>query len=111
MLLPFALFQIPAKVPTLEATGSIVALSLLGTAFATLLYFWLLNNVGVTGTLLVTYLLPGFALIWGALLLHEPIVWAAILGLALVLLGITFTTGKASEFWAVLLGRMKKQTA
>lgn len=111
MLLPFALFQIPAQVPSFEAIGSVVTLSILGTAVATLLYFWLLNNVGVTGTLLVTYLLPGFALLWGALLLNETITWAAILGLALVLLGITFTTGKASEFWVRLLGRTKKQPA
>jgi drug/metabolite transporter (DMT)-like permease len=111
MLLPFALFQIPAQVPSWQAIGSVATLSILGTSVATLLYFWLLNNVGVTGTLLVTYLLPGFALMWGALLLHETITWAAIAGLLLVLLGITFTTGKAGEFWARLMGRTKKQVA
>ena len=111
ILLPFALLQIPAQVPSWEAIGSVVTLSILGTAVATLLYFWLLNNVGVTGTLLVTYLLPGFALMWGSLLLGETITWAAIAGLALVLMGITFTTGKAGEFWERLLGRTKKQTA
>jgi drug/metabolite transporter (DMT)-like permease len=111
ILLPFAMLQIPAQMPSWEAIGSVATLSILGTAVATLLYFWLLNNVGVTGTLLVTYLLPGFALMWGALLLDETITWAAIAGLALILLGITFTTGKAGEFWARWLERTKKQPA
>ncbi|MGA7733683.1 MAG: DMT family transporter [Chloroflexia bacterium] len=111
MLLPFALFQVPSQVPSWQAIGSVATLSILGTSVATLLYFWLLNNVGVTGTLLVTYLLPGFALMWGALLLHETITWAAIAGLMLVLLGITFTTGKAGEFRARVVGRTKKQMA
>ncbi len=111
VLLPFALFQIPAQVPSWQAIGSVVTLSILGTAIATLLYFWLLSNVGVTGTLLVTYLLPGFALMWGALLLNETITWAAVGGLLLVLLGITFTAGKATEFRAWMLGRLKQRTA
>lgn len=111
IILPFALFQIPTQMPSWQAIGSIVTLSILGTAIATLLFFWLLSNVGAMGTLLVTYLLPGFALMWGALLLKEPITWGAILGLAFVLLGITFTTGKASDFWGRLTARTKKQPA
>src|SRR5207248_840136 len=69
ILLPLSLFQIPAQVPSLEALGSIVTLSIVGTSVASLMYYWLLAHVGATRTLLVTYLLPGFALIWGALLL------------------------------------------
>ena len=111
ILLPFALFQIPSQVPSWQAIGSVATLSILGTAVATLLFFWLLSNVGVTGTLLVTYLLPGFALMWGALLLHEAITWGAIAGLVFVLLGITFTTGKAAEFRIWLLARTRKQPA
>jgi len=111
ILFPFALFQVPVQVPSWQAIGSVVTLAILGTAVATLLYFWLLGNVGITGTLLVTYLLPGFALMWGALLLNEPITWGAIVGLGFVLLGITVTTGKAGEFWAWLMARTKKQPA
>lgn len=111
MLLPFALFQIPSQVPSWQAIGSVVTLSILGTAVATLLYFWLLNTVGATSTLLVTYLLPGFALFWGALLLNEAISWIAILGLMLVLLGITFTSGKAAEFRARWINRNQKSEA
>src|SRR5207237_1775033 len=73
ILLPFAAFQIPISVPSWQAIGSVVTLSILGTAVAALLSYWLLVNVGSTGALMVTYLLPAFALMWGALLLHEEI--------------------------------------
>jgi drug/metabolite transporter (DMT)-like permease len=100
MILPFALFEIPARVPSIQAIGSVVTLSILGTAIAALLFFWLLSNVGTIGTLLVTYLLPPFALLWGALFLHESATLWAILGLVLILLGITFTSGKAGALAA-----------
>ncbi|HST06053.1 MAG TPA: DMT family transporter [Chloroflexia bacterium] len=105
MILPFALFEVPDKVPSIQAIGSVVTLSILGTAIAALLFFWLLSNVGTIGTLLVTYLLPPFALVWGALFLHESATVWAILGLVLILLGITFTSGKAGALVAWRPGR------
>jgi drug/metabolite transporter (DMT)-like permease len=93
VLLPLALFQIPQAMPSLAASASVLTLSVVGTALASLIYYWLIGRVGATKTLLVTYLLPGFALIYGAILLHEQITVTAILGLALVLLGIAVTTG------------------
>jgi drug/metabolite transporter (DMT)-like permease len=60
---------------------------------AFLLYFWLIRHVGATRTTVVTYLLPCTALIWGALLLSEPVTWNAIAGLALVLLGTMVMNG------------------
>ncbi|MEO8288120.1 MAG: DMT family transporter [Chloroflexota bacterium] len=107
ILLPFALFQVPAQFPSWQATGSIVTLSILGTALASLMFYWLLARVGSTRTLLVTYLLPGFALVWGALLLHEPITMIAVLGLLLVVLGITITSGQVGDIAARVLGRNK----
>jgi len=88
MLLPLAAFQIPSTVPSWYAIGAVVTLSILGTAVASIIYYWLIAHLGATGALLVTYLLPGFALIWGALFLHEDIRFIAVLGLALVLMGI-----------------------
>jgi drug/metabolite transporter (DMT)-like permease len=100
MILPFALFEIPSKVPSIQAIGSIVTLSVVGTAVAALLFYWLLTNVGTIGTLLVTYLLPPFALVWGAIFLQEDVSIWALAGLVLILLGITFTSGKAGEIAA-----------
>ncbi len=109
ILLPLALLQIPAKIPSLEAIGSITTLSIAGTALASLMFYWLLAHVGSTRTLLVTYLLPGFALIWGALLLQEPITGVAVAGLLLILLGITITSGRGSELLGRFTGRKKAE--
>lgn len=96
MLMPLAAFQIPAQVPSWEAIGSVVALAIAGTALASMMYYWLLKKVGATGALLVTYLLPGFALVWGALFLREEFHLLAVGGLALVLLGIAVTSGSGA---------------
>jgi drug/metabolite transporter (DMT)-like permease len=64
---------------------------------AYIFYFWLIEHVGPTRTLIVTYLLPCFALVYGAVLLHESIGINAIAGLALVLAGICVTSRKTTE--------------
>jgi drug/metabolite transporter (DMT)-like permease len=75
------------------AVASALALSLGGTSLAYICYYWLIEHVGPTRTLVVTYLLPCMALVYGALLLHESVGFNAIGGLALVLIGI-FVTGR-----------------
>jgi drug/metabolite transporter (DMT)-like permease len=100
MLLPLSIFQIPQQVPSWQAIGSVVTLAIAGTALASLMYYWLLVRVGATGTLLVTYLLPVFALIWGALLLSESITLFALIGLVLVLTGIGISSGTGANLVA-----------
>jgi drug/metabolite transporter (DMT)-like permease len=109
IILPLAALQVPAQMPSWLALGSIATLAILGTAVASLLYYWLLTNVGSTGALLVTYLLPGFALIWGAIFLNEAITLIAVVGLVLVLLGITITSGRGTDLLSRLLRRNRVQ--
>ncbi len=80
-------------IPSIWAIGAVLALALGGTTLAYICYFWLIERVGPTRTLIVTYLLPCMALVYGALLLHESLSINALGGLALVLIGI-FLTGK-----------------
>lgn len=102
MLIPLAALQVPTKMPSWLSIGAVVALAVLGTALASMMYYWLLARVGATGALLVTYLLPGFALIWGALFLREEITLTAVLGLCLVLLGIAITSGSGPKLVAAV---------
>jgi drug/metabolite transporter (DMT)-like permease len=97
VLLPLSLiFDNPFSLrPSLAALGSLTTLALLGTAFALFLYFWLIENTGATRATLVTYIIPVMAVMWGAVILHEPIEWEAIIGLALILGGIGLVTGLA----------------
>jgi drug/metabolite transporter (DMT)-like permease len=73
---------------TLLSLGALACLSLLGTALAYILYYYLLARIGATNVSLVTYLLPITGVFWGALLLGERLHWSAFLALALILAGI-----------------------
>ena len=92
-LLPFALLQAPTRTPDTDAILSLLALALLGTALAQLVLYRMLNLYGARSMSLVTYLMPGFALVYGALLLDEPITAAALGGLALILAGVALGSG------------------
>ena len=92
-LLPLAVLQAPTELPGWKAVGSVLALAILGTAFAQLVVFRALRLHGSSRLSLVTYLMPPIALVYGALLLDEPITAAAIAGLALILGGVAVGSG------------------
>ena len=93
ILLPFALLQFPAELPSWKATGSIVALGVLATAVALLFFYRMLNLYGAARSSLVTYLLPPTALLYGVLILDEEITLNAALGLGLILAGVALGSG------------------
>jgi drug/metabolite transporter (DMT)-like permease len=98
MLAPFAAFQLPGATPGWKATSSLLALAVLGTALAQLILFRLLATAGARRTSFVTYLMPGFALAYGAVLLDEPVTDASLLGLALILVGVALGSGALRRF-------------
>jgi drug/metabolite transporter (DMT)-like permease len=93
VLLPFGLAQLPDHMPGWKPIASLLALSLAGTALAQLILFRMLRLYGASRTSLVTYLMPGFALFYGALILSEPITVAALAGLVLILAGVALGSG------------------
>ncbi len=93
LLLPALPFTIPTQPPSATVLLSVVALALFSTALAYILYFRLLNNIGVTRTLTVTYLIPLFAMVWGALFLQEAITITMALGCGLILGGTAIVNG------------------
>ncbi|HSI97021.1 MAG TPA: DMT family transporter [Gaiellaceae bacterium] len=94
ILLPLALVQLPDHAPSAQATGGLLALTLLGTAFGQLVLFRMLRLFGSRRLSLVTYLMPGFALGYGAVFLSEPITAAALGGLVLILVGVALGSGQ-----------------
>lgn len=78
--------------PTPIALGAIVTLAVLGTAFAYLMYFWLIANVGATRTSLVTFISPVIAVILGAVILGEKLEWTTGVGLVLIIVGVGLVT-------------------
>ena len=63
------------------------------TGIAQLLLFRILRDHGAARTSLVTYLMPPIALVYGALLLGEPLTAEEVIGMALILLGIGLGSG------------------
>ena len=91
LTLPMSLlFEAPwTLAPSFISVGALTCLSLLGTALAYLLYYYLLPRIGSTNLSLVTYLIPITGVFWGALLLGERLHWSAFLALGLILAGIS----------------------
>jgi len=87
VLLPFALFTLPAQAPELQTIGSLLALGAGGTGIAFAIYFTLIAEIGPGRASLVAYIAPGFAVFYGVTLLSEPLTPGAILGLILILAG------------------------
>ena len=94
VLLPFALADPPVTAPGATAVAALTALILLPTVLGQLLLFRMLRLFGSRRMSLVTYLMPGFALVYGAMLLDEPITAAALGGLALILGGVALASGQ-----------------
>ena len=91
-MLPFALARLPHSVGW-KPFASVVVLGVVGTGFAQLIVNRLIGAHGSARTMLVNYLLPGFALFYGAAILGEPITGAKVVGLALILVGVTLASG------------------
>jgi drug/metabolite transporter (DMT)-like permease len=71
---------------------SLLGLGLVCTALAYIIYFRLLSSVGPVKSMTTTFLIPPFGVLWGALLLDEPLSMAHIYGGVLI----------AAALWLVL---------
>jgi drug/metabolite transporter (DMT)-like permease len=76
-----------------EALLSVLYLGVLATGVGYLLYFGLIAGAGAAKAVLVTYLVPSLALLYGAAFLDEQVTAVAVLGLLLVLAGVALGTG------------------
>jgi len=92
-------------IPSLKAIEAIVALAVVCSAFAYILYFRLIDRAGATNALLVTLLVPPVAIFFGSLVLHEVIEPRDFAGLGLIALGLAAIDGRLWRrfrlYWAV----------
>ena len=91
-MLPFALADLPGTVGW-KPLASVVVLGVVGTGLAQLIVNRLIGEHGPARSMLVNYLLPGFALLFGATILGEPLTGAKVGGLVLILVGVTLASG------------------
>jgi drug/metabolite transporter (DMT)-like permease len=85
----------PAVSPPADAWAATLGLAVLCTGVAYVLYFRLIARVGPANAISVTFLIPAFAVLWGAVFLHEGVTPSMVAGCAVILLGTSLATG----FW------------
>ena len=92
-MIPLAATDLPDRTPSPAAALCVLALAILSTAVAYLLFFYLISSVGPTSTSTVTLVVPVFGLIFGVLFLGEPVGWGTVIGLAVILSSVVLITG------------------
>lgn len=92
------LFERPLSLPmpSWPALGSLLALTVLGTSIAFVVYFRLLETTPASQLSMVTYLVPVFGILLGVMVLDERLAWNAYAGCAMILLGVMVVNGYIS---------------
>ena len=93
VLLPPALWSWPERMPGLGPWLAALVLGVACSALAYVLFFRLIARVGASRAVTVTFLVPVFGTLWGALFLDEPVTASMLAGGAVVLLGTGLATG------------------
>ncbi len=107
LLVPAAL-EIPASLPSARAMVSIAVLSIVCTAIAMLLMFYLVNHAGASRATVITYINPVVATLLGVVVLHEHLGVGGFLAFALILLGSWLATRGAGARTGVVREAMVK---
>jgi drug/metabolite transporter (DMT)-like permease len=97
LTLPVTVITAPRELPGTRAVLAVVALGLLCTAVAFMLYYRLIDHIGEERASLSNYLTPAFALLYGVLLLSESLTIWAIIGLVLIISGAEITLRGAGD--------------
>jgi len=84
---------VPPDFPAAHVAAAVVALGVLCSGVAYLLYFRLIADIGATSALTVTFLIPVFGVLWGYAFLDEAVGWHTFAGAAIVLTGTALATG------------------
>ena len=97
-LAPFAVYSLPKETPSLSIWLSVIALGVLCTGVAYLMFYRLIAKVGPQRAITSTFMIPLFSIVWGAIFLGEKITIYMVAGCVLVLCGVAMTTGFISRF-------------
>ena len=85
LVLPLVAFSIPATPPSLTVLLAALALALICTALAYLIYMHLIASAGPITAVSVAFLIPIFSILWGVLFLQEPLSLGMFVGLGVIL--------------------------
>ena len=92
---PFALASLPSEAPPASAIWSVLALAVVCTAIAFVLFFALIAEVGAVRATVITYINPAVAALLGVAILDEHFTAGMAAGFALVLVGSVLATRRS----------------
>jgi drug/metabolite transporter (DMT)-like permease len=93
-LLPLALFYWPRQSVSPDTWACVAALGIVCTGLAYILFFRLVEHVSASYAASVTFLIPLFGVIWGALFLQESVTPLMLSGCLVVLCGTALASGR-----------------
>jgi drug/metabolite transporter (DMT)-like permease len=93
---PVAIAQWPSNI-SMNSALSLIALGVLSTAFAFILFFKLMEDIGPARGSLVTYVNTAVAVVLGVIILKEPLTAGILIGLPLVLVGSYLASKKSQD--------------
>ncbi len=93
LLLPFAIASGAPGTPTPTAVAALIAVGTLSTALPWPIYMRLLHSTTPTIASSVTFVVPAFAITWGALVLGEPVGPSLIVGFGLIIVSLILVLG------------------
>jgi drug/metabolite transporter (DMT)-like permease len=105
VLMPGAVLTLPAVSPGPEVILALVALATFSTALAWPLLFNLVAAIGPTASSTVTLLAPAFGIVWGSLVLGEPIGPTLLVGTTLILVSVALIVGLRPSAMRAALAR------
>lgn len=94
-----ALATWPVQPPAGPAWAAAIGLALLCSGIAYVMFFRLIARIGAANTISVTFLIPAFAVAWGALFLGEALTWTMAGGCAVIVAGTALATGWWTPRW------------
>jgi len=97
MMLPLALVvdnALALPLPSVRAILAILALALVSTALAYIIFFRILKSAGATNLLLVTFLIPVSAILLGVAMLGEALLPRHLIGMAAIGVGLACIDGR-----------------
>ena len=90
LMLPLAVFNLPNQMPNFNSFLALLWLAVVSTGIGYLAYVRLIDRIGAVKTSTLTYLLPVFSIIWGAIFLNENITLIIFGGFMFVMMGMYF---------------------
>jgi len=96
ILLPVAVALWPSDPISTRAWVAAIIMGIASSGVAYILYFRLIRNVGPAKAITVTFLIPAFAMFWGAIGIDEKVTATMIIGCLIIFLGTALATGMLS---------------